>query len=563
MQNFSNDLQEIKKNLKLNRPNAKLEIVEEAFYFAKKAHEGQLRESGEPYFTHPIAVAKALAEKGMNETVIAAGLLHDTIEDTKINKKQIKEIFGKKVSEIVDGLTKLKLATFTSKQEETTAASIKTLIAASKDIRVLIIKIFDKIHNLETLKYLPKEKQERIASNALTVYAPLAHKLGMHAAKFKIEDICFSTINPIKYNELKKKLEKAKKEKLKEIKKIISTLKKNFKETEWKFGTESKSIYATYSKMNYENKTINEINDSLILNIIVPKKEDCYLTLGKIHSLFKPIPGKIKDYIAMPEHEIYEAIHTQVIGPMNKVTKIYIYSEEMREVGWNGILALMKHNGKKKEKVLKICSKMFSQVKNPEINDEKELQDSLNLDSHNQRIIVFTHDGKIMELPKDSTVLDFAFFKNDKKSKYACKGKVNGKIVPLWTKLKSGDRVKIFSSRTIQMDYTWLSFCNARKTKAIIEKTIANKRKEKNKNQSFVKLKVDAIDKPGLLSNQLKIISDNQMDLETTSCKMYNDRTTCYTEFYIRKKKIKNLQKALKELKQLPETLSVTAEYLE
>jgi len=553
---FSKDLLEIKKEVEKFRPNLDFALIEEAFYFSKIAHKNQKRKSGEPYFVHPVNVAKKMAKDGMGEIIISAALLHDVIEDTKTTEKEIKEMFGKQIYNLVEGVTKLDKISFKSRQEHSTATIIKTILAASKDIRVLIIKIYDKLHNMQTINFLSKNKQHQIASDVLTIYVPLAHKLGMHDLKLELEDLAFSILNPQTYKKMKKEIENLRIKKSIELKETIKEIKNNFPKEKLEFKEKTKSIYSYHAKMIAQNKKLSELNDTLILTVLVENYFECYEIMGKIHSLFTPIPCKIKDLIALPEHGIYKSIHTQIIGPRQKPIKIYIETKEMHELGKKGIVFKLRKNGH----TIKKISKEFSKIKNPLIKNQKELANSMNLDFHNETMVVFSASGKTVDLPPNSTVLDYAFFTEEKLANRTAAAKVNGKIVPIWTKLNTGDRIKIIHSQASHINSGWFCFTNSNKAQKIIEKklSLTNNKKE---NKELIKIKIDAVDKPKLLLKQLSLLSKNNLDMETTICKMYNDNTTCYTEFFIRDKGIENLQKVIKKIKQLPETLKVTVNY--
>ena len=557
--NFEKDLKEITKALKKWHPKANTAMVEEAFYLAKKSHEGQKRKSGKPYFSHPLAVAKMLAERGLDEVIITSGLLHDVIEDTDISRNEIKKLFGKEVYTLVEGVTKLQKFSFNNVQEYSTATAIKTIIAGSKNLRVFIIKIFDKLHNMRTIKYLSKEKQKRIAADVLTIYIPIVHKLGMHEVKYEMEDIAYKILEPKKFKDLKKKIEKKRNLQRKEIKKAISILKKKYPKAKWEFEEKQKSIYTVHTKMISQGKGLNELTDCLIMKILVPNMYDCYSTIGKLHETFTPIPFKIKDFIAIPESGIYKSIHLQVIGPAMNPMKIYIFTKEMEDIANNGIIVHLRHREKHKE-FLKKFRKLFTSENNAAIKNQKELINSMQLDFHSNTMIVFTTKGKIIDLPAESTVLDFSFFYDEKKAKKSSAAQVNGKIVPLWKKLNSGDRVKILYSNSSYINTSWKLFVNSYRAKQLIEKNITSKHKTR-KAEKTIKFRIESIDKLGMLKEQAAIMAKNGLDIKTGLCKIYDDNATSYTEFFVAPKKTSNLQKAIKQLKELKETLNVTVNY--
>ncbi|MCR4369284.1 MAG: TGS domain-containing protein, partial [archaeon] len=334
---------------------------------------------------------------------------------------------------------------------------------------------------------------------------------------------------------------------------------KKFPEEKWKFLEKKKSVYSIHAKMLAQNKQVSQLSDTLILKILVPNDSDCYSAMGKVHSVFKPIPFKIKDFIAIPEHGIYRSLHIQIIGPDKKSLKAYIFTEEMEEISQDGILYYLR-NEKKFRKKLSEISKSFSRIGEPGAKDSKELAGSMNLDFHNSTMIVFTTSGKVVELPLGSTALDFAFFTDEKKAKRASGAQINDQIKPLWTKLNTGDRIKILYSLTNHVGSNWLSFVNSRKAKSIIKKQIGKSKGPKSA-QEFIKFTIQSVDRPKLLMELTKIMATNGLDMETTVCKMNDDKTTCVTEFYAREAGPANTQKALKQIQEMKETLNVTLSY--
>ncbi len=556
---FGRELTALKSALKASHPKADIRLIDEAAALSRKWHEGQFRESGEPYFIHPLAVAKMLADRGLDEVIVSAALLHDIIEDTKISRAELREKFGPEIYGLVEGLTNLDREAFRSRKEQSTANIIKTIMASSKDLRVLIIKLFDKLHNLRTLRHLPREKQMRIAADALVVYVPLTHKLGMHGLKYEMEDLCFSSLEPKKFKKLKKEIEKNRKRKEADLKKAIQILKKKHPEMDWEFSSKRKSFYSVHSKMLVNSKELSELNDTLILKVIVPQEQDCYSALGKIHSAFKPLPKKMKDLIAIPEYAIYQSLHTQVIGPSKKPLKVYIFSREMDEIGREGVVALLRKKAKNPQ--LKRFEKMFSKLSRPEVTDSEELAGTLNLDFHNRTMIVFTDKGEVIELPPESTAIDFAFFKDGKKAERAFKAEINGKILPLWTKINSGDRVKIIYSDHKQVNTSWLSLAYSEKARRNVEKSLKEYGKH-NGNLGLVKFRIDSMDRSGLLYEQCRIMHRNGFNLETAICKINSDASTGYTEFIVKNSRNANIQRAAKQLRELKETLGLNIDYL-
>lgn len=556
---FKAELEALKRTVLTHHPKARLSLVEEAYWFAKKAHEGQKRASGEDYFIHPAAVARMLAEKGLDEVIVSAALLHDVVEDTDVPPEEIRRAFGTEIYGLVDGLTKLDIAAFKSRKEQTTANIIKTIMASSKDMRVLVIKLFDKLHNMRTLGHLPKESQKRLAADALTIYVPLVHKLGMHDMKYELEDICFSHLDPENYRKAMHEVKKSRSEKARELAQAIGILRKRHPDEKWRFEEKHKSVYSVYSKMIAQNKHMREINDTLILNIITKDRPSCYVALGELHSLFKPIPTKIKDFIAIPEYMIYQALHTQVIGPGKKPFKAYILSAEMSETANDGVVALMK-NGEKDSEAFRQYKKAFSRISSPGISDEAELAESLNIDFHNRAMIVFTEQGDVLNLPVGATALDFAFFQNEKTARRAAKAEVNGRVVPLWTTLNAGDRVKLFYSLLPQVNVKWESYVHSEKAKRMVEREL--KRKNISSTNKLVKFSIEYLDTPGIVSAQTEIMARNGLDMEIMRGNCNPKTGICSTDYYFRNTDTAKTQKAIKELRELQATLDLRVDYL-
>ncbi len=553
------ELKEIEMAMPRFRPEADFSMLEEAYYFSKKAHEGQFRESGEAYFTHPVAVAKELAKKGMDEVVVSAALLHDIIEDTKTDKKEILSKFGEDVYRLVDGLTKLDALAFRSRQEHSNASIIKTMMAASKDIRVLVIKLYDKLHNMRTISFLDEEKRKRIAADALTVYVPISHKLGMHAMKYELEDICFATLEPQKFTEIRKSVTASRKRKAGVISKAISVLKKKHPQAGWRLGEKHKSFYSTYSKMIAQDKRIGEINDTLILKVLVPDRLGCYAALGMVHECFKPIPTKMKDMIAIPEYAIYQSLHTQIIGPDKKPLKVYIFSEEMDRIAEDGVVALLRENGGGSD-IMARYSRLFPTIRLSDADMDEKVADALNLDFHNSAMIVFTENGDVVNLPLNSTALDFAFFHDERSATRAAKAEVNGRMVPLWTRLNAGDVVKVHYSFMGQVNLKWESFVHSGKARRIIQKEL--KRKNLCTSNRLAKIRVEYLDTPAIFSRLVGVLAKHGLDLEIVNGSCRSDRSTCITEYYVRNMDSSKLHKAIKELRNMQETLDLQVDYL-
>lgn len=557
MLNPSKELTGLKQTMHKFYSGSDFSMAEEAFWISYKYHEKQKRDSGEQYFTHPLRIAKTLAGKGMDEKIVSAALLHDTLEDTDLKPEELRKELGEEVCSIVEGLTKLDKEAFKSRQEHSAANIIKTIIASSDDIRVILIKLYDKLDNMQTIRHLPKEKQKRIASDCLAVYVPLSHMLGIHELKRQLEDLCFETLEPGKKTQAEREIKMHRKTKIAEINKIVSAIKRHFPKDKITPGIESKSAYGIYSKMIEQNKKIPKIPDIAILNLTVNNSEECYKTLGKIHSLFKPIPNKIKDYIALPENYIYRGLHTQVMGPSKRPVKIYIYSREMEDVAENGIIAYLRDEKANMERIA-AYTQAFSRLSKPYISKKENGNSEVTFESYT--ITVFTENGETINLPIGSTALDFSFFENEKKAVYSSKSEINGKIEPLWAKLHTGDRVRIYYTKSNQLRPAWKSFANTAKAKNSIEKKLIKDQKY-NSGSKLVKISIEYLDRPGIISKQMAIMAKYELDMEIIRGMCKSDKTTCYTDYYFRKTGQENVEKTIKEIKELPETLDINVDY--
>lgn len=439
-------------------PNLNIEPIKKAHALAKEMHKDQLRKSGEPYFIHPVAVAKILAELGMDENTIVAGLLHDVVEDTPYSQEQLEIDFGAEVAVLVDGVTKLGSLVFESKEERQAENLRKMFLAMSKDIRVLIIKLADRLHNLRTINYMSEKQIEEKCKETLEIYAPLASRLGMYSLKFELEDIALKQLDPEAYYNLVVQV-KAKKDQreayingiIEEIKETLIDLKLN----KYEIKGRSKHFYSIYTKMKYQNKQLDEIFDLMAIRIIVETVKDCYAVLGVVHTLWKPIPGRFKDYIAMPKTNRYQSIHTTVIGDNGEPFEIQIRTYEMHKTAELGIAAHWKYKqGIGTDKIDKDANKEDVKLAwlretlewQKEMNDPSEFMETLRVDLFSNQVFVFTPKGDVIELPAGSTPLDFAFKIHSAIGIKCIGAKVNGKMVPIDHTLKNGNIVDIVTS---------------------------------------------------------------------------------------------------------------------
>jgi GTP pyrophosphokinase len=443
MERFLNDLLQI-------NPNINIELIKRAYQKAESYHEGQLRKSGEPYLVHPVEVAIILAELGMDENTIVAGLLHDTVEDTSYSEEALKADFGEEVALLVDGVTKLGNIVYESKEERQAENLRKMFLAMSKDIRVLIIKLADRLHNLRTINYMNDDQIKEKCKETLEIYAPLASRLGIYTMKFELEDIALKQLDPDAYYDLVSQVKIKKQQREENINKVISEIKESLNELKIHYDItgRSKHFYSIYRKMKYQNKQLEEIFDLTAIRIIVDTVKDCYAVLGVVHTMWKPIPGRFKDYIAMPKPNRYQSLHTTVIGDNGEPFEIQIRTYEMHRIAEYGIAAHWKYkegvSEDKEEGKLAWLRQTLEWQK--DLNDPKEFMETLKVDLFSNQVFVFTPKGDVIELPAGSTPLDFAFKIHSAIGVKCIGAKVNGKMVPIDHTLKNGNIVEIVTS---------------------------------------------------------------------------------------------------------------------
>ena len=481
-------LQKIKENC----TNVDLDIVNKAFNLAYEAHKEQKRESGEPYIIHPIDVAVILAELGMDTSTIVAGLLHDVIEDTDYTYDDIKNIFSEEVANLVSGVTKITKMEYKSKEEQQADNFRKMLLAMASDIRVIIIKLADRLHNMRTLKYMPKEKQKRISKETLDIYAPLAHRLGISKVKWELEDLCFRYLHEEEYYDLVHQISEKRVERETYIAQIIKDLYSKLEEAEIDSDIDGrpKHFYSIYRKMVTKNKSIEQIFDLTAIRILVNSVKDCYEVLGIVHTIYKPIPGRFKDYIAMPKPNMYQSLHTTVIGPQGKTFEIQIRTFEMHKTAEYGIAAHWKYKegdtsdtkGKSFENKLVWLRDMLEWQK--ETSDAEEFMEGFKINLFTDEIFLFTPKGVVIDLPNGATPIDFAYRIHTDIGNKCIGAKVNGKIVPLDYKLKTGQIVEILTSNSSKgPNMDWLSIAKSNQAKSKIKAWFKKAKKEENINK--------------------------------------------------------------------------------
>ena len=480
------------KKINDNCINVDIDIIEKAYNFASEAHKSQKRESGEPYIIHPIDVAEILAELGMDTNTIAAGLLHDVLEDTDCTYKEMSDMFNEEIASLVNGVTKLGKIEYKSKQEQQADNVRKMLLAMAKDIRVIIIKLADRLHNMRTLKFMSKEKQKLKAKETLDIYAPLAHRLGMSKIKWELEDLSFRYLHEEEYYDLVRQIAEKRVEREAYISSIIDDLYKNLEESGIDSDIEGrpKHFYSIYRKMVNKSKTIEQIFDLTAIRILVNSVKDCYGVLGIVHTIYKPIPGRFKDYIAMPKPNMYQSLHTTVIGPQGKTFEIQIRTFDMHKTAEYGIAAHWKYKegdaGEDKEKgfekKLAWLRDMLEWQK--ETSDAEEFMEGFKIDLFSDEIFVFTPKGVVINLASGSTPIDFAYRIHTDVGNRCIGAKVNGKIVPLDYKLKTGEIVEIITSQSAKgPNMDWLNIAKSNQAKSKIKSWFKKAKKDENINK--------------------------------------------------------------------------------
>lgn len=462
--------------------NEQLAFVEKAYKFAFKAHHDQKRASGQPYIVHPTQVAGTLAALGLDPDTIAAGFLHDTVEDTPVTNEDIKNNFGKDVAFIVDGVTKLNKYEYKSHQEFLAENHRKMLIAMAKDLRVIMVKLADRLHNMHTLEHLRPDKQRRIASETMDIYAPLADRLGIGTIKWELEDMSFHYLNPKAYYQIVNLMDAKRSEREGYINDAVKTLTASLESLGIKYEIHGrpKHIYSIYKKMVDKHKDFNEIYDLLAVRVIVPTVKDCYAVLGAVHTKWKPMPGRFKDYIAVPKVNGYQSLHTTIIGPGGRPLEIQIRTKQMHEVAEYGVAAHWAYKQGNFSGVTPTSSnekldmvREILELKD-ETQDADEFMKSVKSDIFSDRVYAFTPKGEVYELPKGSVTLDFAYEIHTQVGSHAVGAKVNGKLVPLDYKLKNGDVIEIMTQSNASPSRDWIDMVKTSRARNKIRRYYRN-----------------------------------------------------------------------------------------
>lgn len=508
-------IQEILDKVNLNNPDANIKLIQRAYIYAATAHAGQMRLSGEPYLSHPLAVAYTLADMGFDEPTVAAGLLHDTVEDTKATIEEIDGNFGKEVADIVDGVTKISMIPFENKEEAQAENIRKMILAMSNDLRVIMVKLADRLHNMETLGFQKAHKQCGIAQETMEIYAPLANRLGLNILKTRLEDLSFKYLRPDIFNQIEHWLDTHQVVEKQIIDKVVKRLEDLIASNniEGQVYGRIKHKYSIYKKMQSQSLTLDEMHDIMAFRVLVKDVKDCYAALGLVHSVWGPVFGRFKDYISQPKANGYQSLHTTVIGPEGERIEIQIRTEKMHRQAEHGVAAhwLYKEKGKVNSKDLEQFSwlrEIFE--RQHEETDSREFMRSLKMDLFKDEVYVYTPAGDVKELPEGATPLDFAYRIHTKVGQHCAGAKINGRLVPLGTELKNGDLVEIITDPSRNPNRDWLKLVKTARAKSRIQRYIRTEERI-----HAINLGRELLDKEGrkVNLNVGKAIKDGHLDI--------------------------------------------------
>ena len=462
------------KQVKSYSPAADTQIIREAYTLSSEAHRGQKRESGEPFLHHPLNVAHIITRLNLDVPSVVAGLLHDTIEDTGLDRVELEKRFGKEIADLVDGVTKIGMIEFKTHEEKQAENFRKMILSMSRDIRVMLIKLADRLHNMRTLEHLSEHKQKRIAQETLEIYAPLANRLGIGWIKTEFEDLCLRHLNPEAYRDLVKKIAKHQDEREKYIQEVVKIIKKNIGEHDFKAEVvgRPKHIYSIYQKMEKQGIPFEEVYDLAAARIVTDVKMNCYAILGLIHSLWRPVPGRFKDYIGVPKSNGYQSLHTTVVGPQGQHVEFQIRTHEMHRVAEEGIGAHWLY--KEKDHIDSKAYKLFGWLRQlvewqNDLADSRQFLDSVKMDLFPDVVYVFTPMGEVKEFPTGSTPIDFAYSVHTEVGNRCSGAKINGRLVPLRYRLKMGDTIEILTSNRQVPSKDWLKVVRTARAKTKIK----------------------------------------------------------------------------------------------
>ena len=467
-------------------PKAKCDDVTKAYHLAEEAHKDQRRVSGEPYILHPLAVAQILADMKIDTTTITASLLHDVVEDTSYTLDDIKKMFGKEVAFLVDGVTKLSRLNYRTKEDQQLNSMRKMFLAMAKDVRVVVIKLADRLHNMRTLRYMRSDKQKRIAQETLEIFAPLAHRLGIFNIKWELEDLSFRYLEPDKYYDLVDQMKQKRHVREEIVNEAIDVLKKALDDAHihCEINGRPKHFYSIYKKMKKDNRDLSQVYDLFAIRVIVDDVKDCYGVLGIVHSLWKPLPYRFKDYIAMPKPNNYQSLHTTVIGTRGQPVEIQIRTWEMHRIAEYGIAAHWRYKEGNQTATKNDFDEKMGWLRNllewQDTSNPKEFVNALKLDAFSDEVFVFSPRGDVIDLPQGSIPIDFAYRIHTDVGHRCVGAKINGKIVPLDYKLKNGDIVEIITSKVGKPSLDWLNIVGSSESRSKIRSWFKKENREEN-----------------------------------------------------------------------------------
>ena len=467
-------------------PKAKCDDVTKAYQLAEEAHKDQRRVSGEPYILHPLAVAQILADMKIDTTTITASLLHDVVEDTSYTLDDLKKMFGKEVAFLVDGVTKLSRLNYRTKEDQQLNSMRKMFLAMAKDVRVVVIKLADRLHNMRTLRYMRSDKQKRIAQETLEIFAPLAHRLGIFNIKWELEDLSFRYLEPDKYYDLVDQMKQKRHVREEIVNEAIDVLKKALDEAHihCEINGRPKHFYSIYKKMKKDNRDLSQVYDLFAIRVIVDDVKDCYGVLGIVHSLWKPLPYRFKDYIAMPKPNNYQSLHTTVIGTRGQPVEIQIRTWEMHRIAEYGVAAHWRYKEGNQTANKDAFDEKMGWLRNllewQDTSNPKEFVNALKLDAFSDEVFVFSPRGDVIDLPQGAIPIDFAYRIHTDVGHRCVGAKINGKIVPLDYKLKNGDIVEIITSKVGKPSLDWLNIVGSSESRSKIRSWFKKENREEN-----------------------------------------------------------------------------------
>jgi GTP diphosphokinase / guanosine-3',5'-bis(diphosphate) 3'-diphosphatase len=468
-------------SLKRNSPKVDTKVVLRAYQVAEAAHAGQTRRSGEPYIVHPIGVAEVLAELGMDTATIVAALLHDVVEDTDLTLADLAQEFGDEAAALVDGVTKLDRIKVASKEEQQAESLRKMLIAMASDFRVLLIKLADRLHNMRTIHHLPRDKQKRIAEETLSIYAPMAHRLGMQTFKWQLEDLAFQTLHPKRYDEIRSMVRDRQPGRDALLEQVVRDIEDRLRSVKIKAEVTGrpKHYYSIYEKMVLRGKEFSDIYDLVGIRVIVDSVKDCYAALGTLHSMWRPIPGRFKDYIAMPKFNLYQSLHTTVVGPEGKPIEVQIRTKAMHRTAEYGIAAHWKYkqSARTDESEAQWLAQMMDMQS--DTKDSGEFMRNMRLDLYADEVFVFTPQGDVVALPRGSTPVDFAYSIHTEVGHRTVGARVNSRLVGLEYELRNGDAIEILTSKSPDAGPSrdWLEFVGSSRARSKIRQWFSRERR--------------------------------------------------------------------------------------